>query len=190
MTSELPPDLSRELRRSGYFPQTALACVRRAVGRDELRAYLVHPETTFEGTEVRRHLTVLCLTARRFIVVHLDDSSVTAGVAGQVGVVHERVALDALRTVGMNQVFDTRGTAVIEQESEVTLELSWGGRRRIDLERAWCDDPECTADHGYTGSSADLDLSLRVSAAADGEAAVGAALAFYDELVDAIDDLR
>ncbi len=40
--------------------------------------------------------------------------------------------------------------------------------RRIDLEQASCDDPECEADHGYTGSLVGDDLTVRMSAAGEG----------------------
>jgi hypothetical protein len=43
----------------------------------------------------------------------------------------------------------------------------WGAVSRIDLEPAACGDPNCEADHGYTGSSTADDLSLRVSEAGD-----------------------
>ena len=41
--------------------------------------------------------------------------------------------------------------------------------RRIDLEQAGCADPECEADHGYTGTMVGDDLTVRMSAAADGD---------------------
>jgi hypothetical protein len=40
--------------------------------------------------------------------------------------------------------------------------------RRIDLELATCSDPQCEADHGYTGTLVSDDLTVRMSAAADG----------------------
>ena len=46
------------------------------------------------------------------------------------------------------------------------MTIGWGGVSRIDLEPAGCSDPECDADHGYTGVFASDDFSLRVSAAA------------------------
>ena len=52
----------------------------------------------------------------------------------------------------------------------------------LDLEPAGCDDPSCTADHGYTGTMAGDDFSLRVSAAADGADAVAGLLAFAERL--------
>ena len=49
------------------------------------------------------------------------------------------------------------------------MTIGWGGVSRLDLEPAGCSDPECDADHGYTGVLASDDFSLRVSAAADGK---------------------
>jgi hypothetical protein len=53
---------------------------------------------------------------------------------------------------------------------------------RIDLEPAGCGDPDCEADHGYTGVLASDDFSLRVSAAAEGPEAVENLLGFADAL--------
>jgi len=65
---------------------------------------------------------------------------------------------------------------------EAVLTIGWGGVGRIDLEPAGCSDPECDADHGYTGVLASDDFSLRVSAAADGKDAVGGLLSFATSL--------
>jgi hypothetical protein len=56
---------------------------------------------------------------------------------------------------------------------------------RIDLEPAGCSDPDCEADHGYTGAASNDDLSLRVSEAADGADVVAQALAFAAVLSEA-----
>ena len=57
--------------------------------------------------------------------------------------------------------------------NEAVLTIGWGAVGRIDLEPAGCGDPECDADHGYTGVLTSDDFSLRVSAAAEGPEAVG-----------------
>ena len=62
------------------------------------------------------------------------------------------------------------------------MTIGWGGVSRIDLEPAGCSDPECDADHGYTGVLASDDFSLRVSAAADGNDAVAGLLSFAESL--------
>ena len=36
------------------------------------------------------------------------------------------------------------------------------------MEQASCEDPQCEADHGYTGTLVGEDLTVRMSAAADG----------------------
>ena len=66
--------------------------------------------------------------------------------------------------------------------SEVVLTIGWGAVSRIDLEPATCGDPACEADHGYTGTSSNDDLSLRVSEVADGADVVAQALAFAASL--------
>ena len=66
--------------------------------------------------------------------------------------------------------------------SEAVLTVGWGGINRIDLEPAACADPECDADHGYTGMVASDDFSLRVSSAADGQDAVDDLLVFAESL--------
>jgi hypothetical protein len=53
---------------------------------------------------------------------------------------------------------------------------------RLDLEPAACSDPNCDADHGYTGTLAGDDYTLRVSAAAEGADAVAGLLAFAEAL--------
>jgi hypothetical protein len=53
---------------------------------------------------------------------------------------------------------------------------------RVELEPATCGDPECEADHGYTGSMTADDFSIRVSSAADGRDAVRDVLAFASAL--------
>jgi hypothetical protein len=68
---------------------------------------------------------------------------------------------------------------------EVVLTIGWGAVSRIDLEPAACGDPNCEADHGYTGSSTADDLSLRVSEAGDGPDAVRQTLAFAQALSEA-----
>jgi hypothetical protein len=69
------------------------------------------------------------------------------------------------------------------------LTIGWGAVSRIDLEPAACGDPNCEADHGYTGSSTADDLSLRVSEAGDGPDTVRQALAFAQAISEATADV-
>ncbi|MGO1353734.1 DUF5998 family protein [Brachybacterium tyrofermentans] len=189
MTTALPADLLTELETAGYFPQTAAQSLQRSLHGARPLAHLVRPETTFDGPEVRRHLTVLVLTATHLLVTHLDDDPADALNPSQVVSTTERVRLQRIASTGLSQVFDTDGQQTPGREAEITLGITWSGSHRVDLERAVCEDPNCQADHGYTGTMAPSDLALRVSALADGDDAVEAALRFHDELVDAVDAL-
>ncbi|GAA1486125.1 DUF5998 family protein [Brachybacterium fresconis] len=187
MTTALPAALLTELETAGYFPQTAAQSVQRSLHGVRPLAHLVRPETTFDGPEVRRHLTILVLTATHLLVTHLDDDPADALNPSQVVSTTERVRLKGIISTGISQVFDTDGQRAPGRESEITLGITWNGSRRVDLERAVCEDPNCQIDHGYTGTIAPSDLALRVSALADGDDAVETALSFHAELVDAID---
>ncbi|MBB0229817.1 DUF5998 family protein, partial [Streptomyces calidiresistens] len=65
--------LRAAIERSGYYPALVADAVESAVGREPVVSYLVHQETTFDSNEVRRHVTVLVLTATRFVVSHTDE---------------------------------------------------------------------------------------------------------------------
>ena len=65
---------------------------------------------------------------------------------------------------------------------ELTLAIGWGAQSRVDLEAAGCADPDCEADHGYTGSVTADDITVRLSSDAEGAEAVGAAVAFARSL--------
>ena len=69
--------------------------------------------------------------------------------------------------------------------AEVLLTIGWGAVSRIELEPASCGDPACDADHGYTGTTSNDDLSVRVSQVADGAEVVQQALAFAASLSQA-----
>ena len=66
--------------------------------------------------------------------------------------------------------------------AETWLTITWGTMRRVDLEPATCADPNCEADHGLTGMIAGDDLTVRISAAGDGEAKVQQLVAFATAL--------
>lgn len=187
-SDQLPAPLLAELEAAGYFPETVSATVQRGVRGARVLAHLVRPETTFDGAEVRRHITILVLTARHLIVTHVDDDPADELNPSQVVASTERIRLERIRTTGITQVFDAHGPALPGGEDEVTVGITWGGTTRVDLERATCDDPSCQYEHGLTGTQAPADIALRISALADGRAAVTAALDFHDALSEAIDD--
>ncbi|MEZ0089611.1 DUF5998 family protein [Streptacidiphilus sp. EB129] len=179
--------LRSAIERSGYYPTLVSEAVESAVGVEPISAFLVHQETTFDANEVRRHVTVLVLTDSRFIVSHTDEqgaddsSPVPYATTSTESVRIDRISSVVVSRVVANPETYTRGTL----PREVVLTIGWGAVSRIDLEPAACGDPNCEADHGYTGSATADDLSLRVSEAGDGPETVAQALSFAHALSEA-----
>ncbi len=175
----LPPGLKAEIHACGYFPELVADAVSLALGPEEALAHLVHHEATFNRDEIARHLSVLVLTASRLIVAHTDEND-NPGEAPQALTTTESVALRTINSVALSQVvseperYGSRRSAV----AETWLTIAWGTMRRVDLEPAHCADPNCEADHGLTGMIAGDDLTVRISAAGDGEAKVAQLIAF------------
>ena len=169
--------LRADVQRAGYYPDLVLEAVQSAVAGEPLESYVVHQETTFDAEEVRRHVTVLVLTPTRLVVGHTDDhvepgSTTPVATTSTESVPISRIASVVVTRAVPDPAAKRRATA------EVTVTVGWGAVARLDLEPAGCADADCDADHGYTGTATADDLSLRVSAAAEGADAVRRALDF------------
>jgi hypothetical protein len=179
-------DRSAELRAAidltGYYPEVVADGVSGAVAGEEIVSFFVHHEPTFEHEEVRRHLSVLALTPTRLILAHTDEH------AGDdlLPEPYTSTSTESVRLASVDSVIVTRMITNPAQgpsrPAEVNLTIGWGGVSRLDMEPAHCNDPECEADHGYTGVLTSDDFTLRVSAAADGADAVTGLLAFAEAL--------
>lgn len=175
MTIDHTDALLDEVSRSGYYPEIVAEGLQDALGGETVAAYVLHHEPTFDQDEIRRHMTVLVLTPSRLVLVHTDEhpgddllpkpyTSTTS----------EAVSVTQVRSVVVTRMVTSKS----KQLEEAVLTVSWGAVSRVELEPARCSDPDCEADHGYTGSLTGDDFSLRLSAAADGGAAVQRLLAF------------
>lgn len=176
--------LRHDIDRYGYYPDLVADALATALGGESVTAYLVQHEATFDNEELRRHMTVLALTSSRLLVSHTDEHPPD-------GTYPQPYATTSTEAVRLQQVQSVVVTRVVTNPAdhrpggvarEMMLTIGWGAVSRIDLEPASCGDPSCEADHGYTGTAANDDLSLRVSEAADGAAVVGQALAFAEAL--------
>ncbi|MGN8245383.1 DUF5998 family protein [Cellulomonas soli] len=177
-------DLRDDLHRAGYYPDLVADVLDVALADEQVVAHLVHPETTFDANEVRRHVTVLALTSTRLVVAHVDDHPADSEhPSTSASATTESVPLSELRSVALTHVVPTPeqhrpGSPALE----LTLAIGWGAVSRVDLEPATCGDPQCDADHGLTGTLTPDDVVVRVSAAAEGRAAVLAATSFARQL--------
>ncbi len=185
-TTTEPSGATGELRaaidRTGYYPEVVFDGVATALAGEEVVSFYVHHEPTIERDEVRRHITVIVLTPSRLILAHTDEH------AGDdllpqpyTSTSTEAIALSSVKSVVVTRMVANPMEGV-RPPAEAVLTIGWGGVGRIDLEPAGCGDPECDADHGYTGVLASDDFSLRVSAAAEGQGAVDDLLGFAASL--------
>ncbi len=181
-------DLRTAIENSGYYPDVVADAVNAAIAGEKVVSYLVHHEPTIDRDEVRRHITVVVLTPRRLIVAHTDEHAPDDLLpAPYTSTSTEAVMLSTVRSVVVNRMVANPASYAGKPvpppgANEVVLTIGWGGLGRLDLEPAGCSDPECDADHGYTGVVASDDFSIRVSATADGNDAVAHVLAFAETL--------
>jgi hypothetical protein len=176
-TSTTTQGLRAAIERSGYYPALVAEAVEAAVGGEPVRSYLVHQETTFDQNEVRRHVTVLVLTDNRFIVSHTDEQAADTTSPTP----YATTSTESVKIGRISSIVVSRVVANPESYKPGTLP------REVVLTIA-CGDPNCEADHGYTGNSTADDLSLRVSEAGDGPETVRQALAFAQALSEATAD--
>jgi hypothetical protein len=181
-THGLPAALASEIHECGYFPELVADTVALALGDEPELAHLVHHEATFNRDEIQRHLSVLVLTPTRLVVSHTDEND-EPDAPGQALTTTEAVSLRRVTSVALSQVVSHPEHPGARREiAEAWLAIGWGTMRRLDLEPAQCADPECEADHGYTGMATAEDLTVRISLAGDGAAKVRELVAFATAL--------
>lgn len=172
--------LDQALVRAGFYPSLVADVVSDALdGRNQL-GHLVHLETHFDRTEIHRHITVLVLTEDMLVITHVDDQQLDGEgqqVVAQVST--ESVPVSQIRSVILSYLYSQpQNYKPSDPVRELTLSIAWSGGQRMELGPASCGDPECEADHGYTGTVVQEDIALRISAEADGLSAVANAKDF------------
>ncbi|MDX6297301.1 MAG: hypothetical protein QOI51_1158 [Nocardioidaceae bacterium] len=180
------PQLRTALDRVGYYPAEVAAAVEDSLAGETVVSYVIHHEPTFDREEVRRHITVLVLTPSRLLITHTDENPPDDLLPRP----YTSTSTEAIPLARIGSVSLTRMVALPIDDlpganppvAEAVLTVGWGAVSRVDLEPAECGDPECVADHGYTGAVTAEDFSLRISATADGDDAVGHLLGFTRSL--------
>lgn len=178
--------LSASIERSGYYPALVRSVLDCALAGEEITSHLVHMETTFVTSEVKRHITVLVLTPTRLVLAHVDDHAVEMtdpASSSQAVATTESVRLDTVRSVVLSHLVATPEEYTAQDTPiEVSLTIGWGSVSRIDIEPMQCPDPNCDSDHGYSGAVTSDDIMVRISATAEGKQAVAEAIAFSQAL--------
>jgi Family of unknown function (DUF5998) len=162
--------LRTAVQRAGCYPALVEEALDLALADEPVEASVVHHEPHFDRDELVRHVTAVVLTPTRLVIAHADEwppeaegGEVSATVSTESVAVSRVSSVVVSRTVGRPASY-----ASGDPSREVVLTLGWGGVSRVELEPAACSDPQCEADHGFTGTLAGEDLTLRVSADADG----------------------
>ncbi|GLB66158.1 hypothetical protein AHIS1636_05970 [Arthrobacter mangrovi] len=172
--------LDEDLNRAGFYPVMVADVVHDALDGREPLSHLVHLETHFDRNEVHRHITVLVLTDDMLVITHVDDQQLDEEgeqVVAQIST--ESVPVSQIRSVVLSYIYaQPQDYKPSDQARELTLAIAWSGGQRLDMGPAGCADPQCEADHGYTGNIVQEDIVLRVSSEADGAQAVQNAKAF------------
>ncbi|MBG6218084.1 hypothetical protein IWX75_002563 [Arthrobacter sp. CAN_A6] len=173
-------DLDSSLERAGFYPRLVADVVHDALDGREPLSHVAHLETHFERTEVHRHITVLVLTEDMLVITHVDDQQLDeTGEQVMAQISTESVPVSQIRSVVLSYLYaQPQDYKPSDQAREMTLAIAWSGGQRLDMGPASCGDPQCDADHGYTGTVAQEDIVLRVSAEADGVQAVQNAKSF------------
>jgi hypothetical protein len=175
MTTDQTPAMFDEISRSGYYPEIVADGLRDALAGEPVASYVLHHEPTFDRDEIRRHMTVVALTPSRLIVVHTDEHPGDDLLpTPYTSTSSEAVSLNQIKSVVVTRMVTSKSKRL----EEALLTVGWGAVTRLEMEPARCGDPECEADHGYSGNLAGDDFSLRLAAAADGGAAVERLIAF------------
>jgi hypothetical protein len=192
-TADQTGSLRTALDRVGYYPAEVAAAVEDSLAGETVVSFVIHHEPTFDRDEVRRHITVLVLTPRRLLITHTDENPPDDLLPQPyTSTSTEAIPLSRVGSVSLTRMVAQQpaGARVPEPPvAEAVLAVGWGAVSRVDLEPAECGDPECVADHGYTGSLTAEDFSLRISATADGEDAVRHLLEFSRALSAATVDI-
>lgn len=160
----LPDELIAEIAECGFYPSLVAETVLMGLGGRPVIDYLVQHEATFAGRALHRHMTVLVLTDNQLQVCHIDE--------GESGRQEALATSEAVALRAIDSVVVTRALTDPETRSglhEAWLSIVWGAARRLDLGPAACEDPNCDADHGYSGVLQPDDITVRMSPAADGD---------------------
>ncbi|WP_018156033.1 DUF5998 family protein [Demetria terragena] len=187
----LPRELLSDIERAGYYPILVSDVLGAALAGEPVRTHLVHQETTLDHDAVRRHITVLALTDSRLVIAHADDHgpdlSAPMGAESVATATTETVPLRLIRGVMLAHLVAAPDQYVAGSLGrDLTLTIGWGTVSRVDLIPANCADPSCQLDHGFEGSITGDDISLRISADADGDQVLQQAYTFSAALSAAV----
>ena len=167
--------LVADIKHAGFYPDLVLEVVDEALADMNPDAHFVQHETHFSRDDFHRHITVMVMSGDYNVFAHLDDQHLQADPKATV----PNLSLDAVHLSDLNAVTMSYGfsqpqayNAGNTAPTEISFQIAWTGSLHLELAPAGCQDPQCNADHGYTGDARREDIAVRVSATADGPESV------------------
>ncbi|MDR0366755.1 MAG: DUF5998 family protein [Bifidobacteriaceae bacterium] len=163
------PNLRAEVERAGYYPEIVTEVLDAALADETPVAFYVHSDVAIGEGTIGTHLTVLAVTATRFITAHVDDLDADADSPAAVAASVGAVPLRRVESVSMTHVIsDPAQHLPGATPSAARLTVTWGSGRSIDLAPADCGDPDCVFDHGYCGALTGEEVTLHVTSQLNG----------------------
>ena len=167
--------LIEEIKVAGFYPDLVLEVVDEALVGLTPDAHFVQHETHFTRNDFHRHITVMLLCGEFLIFAHLDDQRLDGEEQGTVA----HVSIEALPLSDLNAVTISYGFSEPQTyrtgettPAEISFQIAWTGSMHMEIAPATCQDPNCNANHGYSGDARREDIIVRVSATADGPESV------------------
>ncbi|MGO1591781.1 MAG: DUF5998 family protein [Ancrocorticia sp.] len=118
-------------------------------GVAQIRSYFIRPETVFDQDSVYNSVGIFVLTTERLIIL-VSDVSYEFSPEGEFITTTQVVDLDEIKDfqVIRRRVADGQEAGAL---TSVMMRLRWGATWQHDIRPATCDNPQCTADHGFMG---------------------------------------
>lgn len=173
-----------KIERSGFYPNLVASALRRALGGVEPEVSLCQTHTDFDHSGVFRHVSIAALSHRCIILVHADE--IDEGVAEVSTSTHP---LSQMGSFAVRELW-SQPSSEDPQLDELLISLDVGAMRRLDIDPAHCDDPQCRAEHGFSGIEGPAEIAMRISRAADGAEELADAYRFLEVLTQRLEVLQ
>ncbi|PWF24552.1 DUF5998 family protein [Ancrocorticia populi] len=154
-------------------------------GISQIRAYFVRPETVFDQDSVYNSVGVFVLTTNQLIIL-VSDVSYEFSPEGEFITTTQFVDLREIRDfqVIRRRIADGNSAGAL---SSVQMRLRWGASWQQDIRPATCDNPQCSADHGYMGMMSGDDAEVLLDSSLE-ETTFRKGLSFIADLQRALAD--
>lgn len=159
-----------KVRQLGFHADLIEDLIRQVNGGELPQHNLFQLETTFDDDSVFRHFDYLGLRGKLLTSIHLDELS--EGVRWHVSLqpVSQMTGIEVGRfshDAAPEHLQDPAGEWE-DASAYLAVALSFTTNRAIELESLQCDNPSCTVDHGFVGSSKDEGLLMHFGTGAEG----------------------